>query len=160
MSLRICRVSLLSDAFLCPLVNGQTDYVSDRQLWERLAERGDATAQYRLASFYQNGWGVTADYEIAAVWLRRAADQGQSDAQFNLGLLYLKGQGVREDAKQAAAWFRKSAEAGNKLAQCNLGAMYEQGQGVPRTRAKLCNGTRLPPNRATPWPNTIRVRIT
>ncbi len=42
----------------------------------RAAEQGDAEAQYRLGSFYREGFGVQQDDAEAMKWYRKAAEQG------------------------------------------------------------------------------------
>ena len=97
------------------------------------AERGDASAQFKLALRYDVGQGVPQDYAEAVKWLRRAADQDFVKAQYNLGCMYDSGQGVSQDHAEAAKWFRKAAELGYASAQKNLGAKYGRGQGVPQS---------------------------
>ena len=98
----------------------------------RAAERGDASAQFKLALRYDVGEGVAQDYAEAVKWLRRAADQDFVKAQYNLGCMYDSGQGVSQNHAEAAKWFRKAAEHGYASAQKNLGAKYGRGQGVPQ----------------------------
>ena len=40
---------------------------------------------------YQNGLGVTLDYDKAFEWYKEAAEQGFDVAQTNLGYMYRKG---------------------------------------------------------------------
>jgi len=60
----------------------------------RLADQGDAKAQYELGVRYAHGYGVSRDDQEAAKWYRQAAEQGEADAQHALGVMYDKGQGV------------------------------------------------------------------
>ena len=96
----------------------------------RAAERGDASAQFKLALRYDVGLGVPQDYAESVKWLRRAADQNFVKAQYNLGCMYDNGQGVSQNHAEASKWFRKAAEQGFASAQKNLGAKYGIGQGV------------------------------
>ena len=98
----------------------------------KVAEQGDASAQYRLAVMYKNGEGVPQNYPEAEKWYRKAADQGYAPAQFSLAFLYEQGRGVPQNYAEAAKWYRKAAEQGDALAQLSLGSLYEQGQGVPQ----------------------------
>ena len=70
----------------------------------------DAEEQYHLGWRYENGRGVTQDYDQAFQWYTKAAEQGSPDAQYNLGWMYSRGRGVTRDHKQAVKWFTKSAE--------------------------------------------------
>ena len=110
------------------LIPNAEDVKSER----RAAERGDASAQFKLALRYDVGEGVPQDYAEAVKWLRRAADQDFVKAQYNLGCMYDSGQGVSQNHAEAAKWFRKAAEHGYASAQKNLGAKYGRGQGVPQ----------------------------
>jgi TPR repeat protein len=45
------------------------DYVAAREWYERAWERGaDKWAAYRLAQFYENGWGVDKSRAVANFW--------------------------------------------------------------------------------------------
>ena len=83
------------------------------QYW-RLAEQGDATAQFNLGNMYANGQGVAQNYQEAVKWYRLAAEQGDADAQFNLGVMYANGEGVTQDDRIAHMWFNLLASFGNK----------------------------------------------
>jgi len=96
----------------------------------RLADQGDALAQFSLGSMYDNGWGVPQDYAEAVKWYRKAAEQEDVKAQYNLGRMYRLGYGVQRDYDEAVRWFRTAAELGDAEAQYNLGFMYETGRGV------------------------------
>ena len=108
------------------------DYRTARNLWELLADQGNARAQNNLGLMYVNGEGAQQDDKEALSWFRKAADQGYVGAQKNIGLMYLKGQGVQQDYKEAAVWYRKAAEQGDADAQHRLGFMYSLGQGVQK----------------------------
>jgi TPR repeat protein len=98
----------------------------------RAAERGDASAQFKMALRYDSGQGVPQNYTKAVEWLHKAAEQGFVKAQYNLGSMYYSGQGVPQDNPEAAKWFLLAAERGFASAQKNLGAQYGLGQGVPQ----------------------------
>jgi TPR repeat protein len=95
-----------------------------------LATQGNAVAQYALGLMYNNGEGVTKDYQEAAKWFRLAAEQGSVNAQYNLGSMYNNGEGVTKDYQEAAKWYRLAAEQGSVNAQYNLGLMYSNGEGA------------------------------
>ena len=97
---------------------------------QRLANQGDAEAQFNLGWMYYQGEGVRQDYAKAFEWYKKVANQGDSNAQFVLGLLYYKGEGVRQDYAKAAQWFLKVANQGDSDAQAMLGVMYNKGKGV------------------------------
>jgi TPR repeat protein len=135
--------SVLAAAFLAmasvadagPLEDGQAaydrhDYAAALQVWQPLADHGDAKAQNKLAFMYFNGWGVEQDSAEAVKWFRKAADQGYAAAQSNLGAMYANGDGVPKDDAEAVKWLRKAADQGHAAAQNKLAAMYASGRGV------------------------------
>ena len=67
------------------------DYARAATLLQSAADRGDAEAQYQLASLYRSGRGVPKDHGKASRWLREAAGQGHVKAQYNLGVMYENG---------------------------------------------------------------------
>ncbi len=79
----------------------------------RLAEQGDAKAQFNLAGIYYTANGVPKDLAQAVEWLRKAAEQGNA-AQYNLSLR------VPQDAAQAVEWVRKAAEQGDADAERHM----------------------------------------
>jgi len=56
------------------------DYATAVRLIGPLAEQGDASAQYMLGVFYDNGLGVPQDRVRAHMWLNLAARQGKEGA--------------------------------------------------------------------------------
>jgi TPR repeat protein len=108
------------------------DYATAFIGFKKLAERGDALAQYSLGVMYANGTGVPKDDQQAVSWYRKSAEQGNAMAQSNLGVMYDEGTGVPKNYQQAVSWYRKAAEQGNAVAQSNLGLMYFEGIGVPK----------------------------
>lgn len=104
--------------------------------YRQAAERGSASAQFKLALMYDSGRGVPQDYAEAVKWLRKAAAKGFVEAQYHLGSMYSSGQGLSQDDTKAVKWFRKAAERGSVGAQKNLGAKYGKGQGVPQNHAE------------------------
>jgi TPR repeat protein len=97
----------------------------------KLAEQGDARAQYNMGWMYDNGTGVPENDKTAVMWYTKAAKQGVAWAQSNLGWMYYKGKGVPENDKTAVMWYTKAAEQGIARAQANLASMYANGKGVP-----------------------------
>ncbi|OQW33535.1 MAG: hypothetical protein A4E19_03865 [Nitrospira sp. SG-bin1] len=84
----------------------------------RLAEQGDAFAQYRLGRFYaqQNGRQAPESvkwYKKAATGLRHLAETGNGQAMYVLGVMYAYGRGVTRDTEQARRWLTQAVE--NKI---------------------------------------------
>ncbi len=112
------------------------DFSAALQLFQPLADRGDASAQCNLGLMYEQGRGVAQNYREAMRWFRLAAVQGNASAQSNLGVMYYKGQGIAQDYGEAMKWYRMAAEQRNPEAQFNLGVMYEEGRGVAQDRVR------------------------
>jgi len=82
----------------------------------RLAEMGDAQAQYNVGLFYFKGLGVGLDKAEGFKWYKLAAEQGHADAQFNLGCAYVDGEGVSVNKVETVKWHRLAAAQGNACA--------------------------------------------
>ncbi|MBQ1851389.1 MAG: sel1 repeat family protein, partial [Paludibacteraceae bacterium] len=89
-----------------------------------------------LGACYQNGIGLSVDYNKAVYWYLKSAKQGYSVAQFNLGACYQYGTGVTKDYSRAVYWYSESAEQGDAAAQNNLGWCYRNGVGVQMDQEK------------------------
>ena len=118
--------------WVCRGAYGQPDFEETK----RLAEQGDATAQYNLGIMYSNGEGVPENDAEAVRWYRLAAEQGDAASQNNLGFMYARGEGVPEDDVEAVKWYRLAAEQGDATAQTNLGVMYAIGAGLRQNNVR------------------------
>ena len=102
------------------------------EAYRRDAAKGDAHAQYRLGSMYQNGQGVAVDNAAAMAWYRKAAAQNNAAAQSQLGYFYLAGlAGMRDDA-EALSWYQRAAAQNFAVAEYQLGYMAQHGRGMAR----------------------------
>lgn len=99
------------------------------------AQKGQAMAQYRLATLFMRGEGVAHDPVQAVHWYAMAANQGNVKAMHNLAVSYASGVGTPRSLPQAAHWFAKAAELGLADSQFNLAVLYERGDGVPQSLA-------------------------
>ncbi len=116
---------------------------SELEMTKRMAESGDAEAQYELGLMYAFGEDVAEDKTEAMKWWRKAAEQGDAFSQHNLGSMYDNGVGVAEDDVEAVKWYRKAAEQGVVWSQFNLGAAYRVGEGVARDPVRAHMWTKL-----------------
>jgi len=96
----------------------------------KIAEDGDAQAQYILGLCYDEGRGVTKDPAEAVIWFQRAAEQGHVDAQYALGCHYNGENGLPKVPSEAAKWWEKAATQGHAGAQYCLGLSLFTGEGV------------------------------
>lgn len=83
------------------------------------AERGDASAQFIVATRYLDGEGVTQDVTRAAHWYQKAALAGLAPAQYRLATLFERGRGVPKDTATAFVWYERAAAQGNVKAMHN-----------------------------------------
>jgi hypothetical protein len=74
---------------------------------------GYVDAQFALGIMYEEGRGLTQDYEKALEWYRKAAEQGYAPALNNLGVMYDRGVGVPKNTKKALELYRKAASEGD-----------------------------------------------
>jgi uncharacterized protein len=81
----------------------------------RLAEQGDAFAQYRLGRYYAQRDGRQTPesvswYKKASPGLHRLAETGNGQAMYVLGVMYAYGRGVARDTEQARRWLTQAVE--------------------------------------------------
>ncbi|MBF0368038.1 MAG: sel1 repeat family protein [Magnetococcales bacterium] len=108
------------------------------ELFQEVAEKGDARAQSILGSLYYYGVGLPQSEAKAFQWYRAAAEGGEGLAQFNLGVMYYNGEGTNRNRYEALKWFHKVSDQGMQLdetvpdvvswAQLKLGFMYHDGK--------------------------------
>ena len=87
---------------------------------KRLAEGGDAEAQFLLADCFHEGIGVDVDYGQALKWYRLAVKQDQINTFVNLGVLLADGTGTEPDIEEARRLFARGAKLGSMLAAVNV----------------------------------------
>jgi TPR repeat protein len=99
-------------------------------LFQPLAEKGDASAEFHLAMMYEHGWGTAKDGNKALDFYTQAAKQGLVPAEARLEEIYLDGTLVLQDLGKARQWSEMAAKAGSADAQLNLANIYDRGLGV------------------------------
>jgi TPR repeat protein len=98
----------------------------------KMAESGDAAAQFEYGGYYEGRSDKARDHRRAVEWYSKAAEQGNALAQFNLGRMYLLGKGIEQDADLGVEWQLRAAEQGLAEAQYVVGKRYLFGGGVDR----------------------------
>lgn len=88
------------------------------------ASKGNAAAQFEVATRFAEGKGVGRNYVEAARWYKRAAAQGLAPAQYRLAVFYERGRGLEQDLARARSWYRRAADQGNVKAMHNLAVTY------------------------------------
>lgn len=104
------------------------DFASAVQIWQPIADRGDADARFNLGQAYRLGRGVDRDLARAQSLFRAAAAAGHLEAQAVLGLM-LFNDGNREEA---LGYLKQAAERGEPRALLVYGTALYNGDDVAR----------------------------
>jgi hypothetical protein len=92
----------------------------------KLADQGDADAQWQMGLRYHNGEDVPQDDSQATQWFLRAAEQGNVTAQAELGAYYWAGRGVPEDLSKAYMWSEIALAGGDGNSKSRLEVLASQ----------------------------------
>ena len=117
-------------------------YATALRAWSDLAEAGDPEAQHNIGYMYEEGLGVTQQYDVAMEWYRRAADGGLAEADHNLGMMYVDGRGVAKSWAQGLMYFRKAADKSLIESRYMIALSYFQGDGQIQNRRLAYEGFR------------------
>lgn len=102
------------------------------QLFQRVAEKGNAKAMYVLSLLYQNGFYVKEDNNKSIEYLKKSAALGYPEAEYSLAYLYLTGMYVEKDYKKGVQLMTNAANKNLPDAQNNIGMLYLKGELVPK----------------------------
>ena len=118
---------------LCLSVPAKADYYDDALLtyrhgqyldafimFKKLADQGDAGAEYMIGTIWYQGKGKPQNYQEASRWYLRSAYQGNPDSQNSLGQIYREGKVQPANPVVAYAWFSLAAAQSNEDARKNL----------------------------------------
>lgn len=101
-----------------------------------LAEKGDAMAQFALATVYEGAFGYPKpDAREAIVWYRKAAAQNVPEAQTVLADRLMQGVGADKNYDEAARLYRAAADK-LPIAASHMGDLYCYGVGVKEDAAE------------------------
>lgn len=92
----------------------------------RLADSGDAEAQYWIGIRYGTGANVIQNDAEAAKWFERAAEQGHVQAQARLASYYWSGRGVPKDLSKAYFWASLAWAGGDENSKMLLEGLASQ----------------------------------
>jgi flagellar biosynthesis GTPase FlhF len=120
---------MLIALMLTPLL-AEADGLFDFQM--KLAEKGNAEAQFKVGEMYETGFGVTKDMDQAREWIVKAANQGHETAGFKLLFWDVEKNGITADNKARVENLKSKAESGNAQAQYYVGKMYARGVGMKK----------------------------
>ncbi len=100
---------------------------------QKLANKGNARAQYKLATMYESGTGTEQDLEQAKHWYYKASSAGIKAANDRMTYLTIKQQGY--DKAKNSAWLagiQKDAKQSKGDAMFLLAQLYREGLGVKK----------------------------
>ena len=103
---------------------------------EKLANQGNAEANYELGLRYYRGIGVGVDFTKAKECFDKAIQGGCNAASYYLGMIYYNGKGVPTNHQKAKEYFEKSDADNNVFSSYYLGKIYYWGDGVEKDEAK------------------------
>jgi putative methionine-R-sulfoxide reductase with GAF domain len=92
----------------------------------KLADHGEAEAQWQMGVRFHNGEGVPHDDAQATQWFHRAAEQGHVTAEATLGAYYWAGRGVPQDLSQAYFWSAIALAQGDENSKSRLEGLASQ----------------------------------
>ena len=118
---------------------------------KRLAQAGDAHAQYLMGLLYRDGGLVIPDTERARYWMEQAASQNVPAAQYSLGKLLLSDDALVHDPDQGIRWLKAAAQNGNDYAAYALGKEYLSGRYVFKNTEKAAEYFRQAAQGDNPW---------
>jgi hypothetical protein len=93
---------------------------------QKLADQGNADAQWQMGVRYHSGENVPHDDAQAMQWFLRAAEQGHVAAQSALGAYYWAGRGVPEDLSKAYFWSAIALANGDENSKARLEGLASQ----------------------------------
>ncbi len=93
---------------------------------QRLADQGNADAQWQMGARYHNGEDVPHNDAQAMQWFLRAAEQGHVTAQGTLGAYYWAGRGVPQDLSKAYFWSVLALAQGDENSKARLEGLASQ----------------------------------
>jgi hypothetical protein len=92
----------------------------------KLADQGDADAQWLMGVRYHDGEGVPQDDAQAMQWFLRAAEQGNVAAQRALGAYYWRQRGDPEDLSKAYFWSAIAMAQGDEISKSRIEGLASQ----------------------------------
>lgn len=107
--------------------NPRLQFVRERTICERTAEKGDLPSILNLAAYYYWCEGEYGDYPRALKWIRKGAKLNHPTALCLLGCAYWSGNGVKSNKNKAIDLLTQSAQMGYATAYYYLSICYENG---------------------------------
>jgi TPR repeat protein len=108
----------------------ERDYLLSAHYLKPAALGGITDAQFRCASYLQQGLGVAQNHHKAAYFYKLAGDAGHTESLFAFAHLLAQGQGVPQDLSKANEFLRAAADRGHLQSQLAYAFNLERGIGV------------------------------
>lgn len=108
--------------------DGERKYPAAIAALEKLAEAGDAVAQFHMGKLLDHGIGIEANHERAEGWYRLAILQGELRSHINLATR-LENRAKPEDVAEVKRLLATASAAGESVGTCNLARMMSRGYG-------------------------------
>ncbi len=124
---RFLMLTLMTVILLLPSIT-QADGLFDFQM--KLAQKGNAEAQFKVGEMYETGFGVKKDMNEARNWINKSAAQGNENAGFKLLYWDVEKNGLKGGNKEKVAALQAKAKEGNPQAQYYVGKMHAHGVGL------------------------------
>ena len=124
------KVDVISkgDNYFYGINNTRQDYRKAIKEYEKMANKDDDIAQYKLAQCYENGYGGLKNLEKARTYYRLASSAGHYDATYSLARLTV-------DDKQRAELYIQAAQQGSLPAMEIAGNYYFQKKNYANARS-------------------------
>ncbi len=121
-------------AFLAEISDASANGLFDFQM--KLAEKGNAEAQFKIGEMYETGFGTKKDLKLAEEWIAKAASQGHETAGFKQLYWDMQKNGLTKTNTARYQELVTKANADNAYAQYYVGKLYAEGTGVKKDSDK------------------------
>ena len=109
----------------------------DFQILESQAQKGNATAMYKIGMFYYFGLrGLRRDRAKALSWFLKAVEKAEPRSMELLGKMYASGDGVERNYTKALEWLTLASQQLSS-AYNGMGYLYAKGYGVEKNYIKV-----------------------
>ena len=125
----LVRENIDSSPEISPETKPETELDAISSL-KKMADGGDANAQFNYGQLLEQGDVVDKDITAAATYYKLSADQGNCDGMVALATLLLD-RGNNENFAEAARYLQLAVDQGNLVAMDTLGTVCRYGIGVP-----------------------------
>ena len=109
------------------------DFTGARKRFEQACDQKMGPACGRLAFYYREGKGVTADPDMERMLLERGCESNDAFACATLGAYTEYGRGVPVDLARAKQLYEQACRRSPPRNCSYLGELYEKGKGVPKS---------------------------